>query len=228
MKKTVRLFITRHGQTEYNVEHRAQGWSDSPLTASGREIAAQLGIGLRNMGIDFDYAYSSSSKRASDTAKIVLDNMGLDLTIHTDDNLRERGLGKLEGHVLGKAAWNFASKAADEAGHAGKLDIDALDDGYQNVEISDDLDIEQPYDLEPLDIFKVRLIKALDDICQKVEGDTVNVFVVSHGFAILCMIYAITGNRYSDVLFIDNASITLVENIDGVYHIRSVNDSSYI
>ena len=35
------LYILRHGQTEWNAEHRVQGGLDSPLTAQGREEAAR-------------------------------------------------------------------------------------------------------------------------------------------------------------------------------------------
>ena len=34
MTKT-RLFIIRHGKTMFNIIGRAQGWSDTPLTAEG-------------------------------------------------------------------------------------------------------------------------------------------------------------------------------------------------
>ena len=42
MKKT--LYLMRHGQTLFNVEHKIQGWCDSPLTEQGikqAEIAAR-------------------------------------------------------------------------------------------------------------------------------------------------------------------------------------------
>jgi broad specificity phosphatase PhoE len=29
------IFLVRHGETEWNREHRYQGWGDSPLTARG-------------------------------------------------------------------------------------------------------------------------------------------------------------------------------------------------
>ena len=36
MAKT-RLFVIRHGRTMFNTIGRAQGWSDTPLTAEGEE-----------------------------------------------------------------------------------------------------------------------------------------------------------------------------------------------
>ena len=225
MKKLVRLYITRHGETEYNIEHRAQGWSDSPLTPYGREIAVRLGAGLRD--VKFDAIYSSSSGRAADTARIVQDSMGSSLPIHLDDNLKERGLGKLEGRILSGGSWEQARAAAEAAGHKDKLDLDILSESYENIMPLGEPLVNPPYDLEDFDKFKTRLKKALDDICDKAKDGESNVFVVSHGLSILAMMYALTGDKYG-IGFIKNASITLVEYIDGAYYIKKVNDTSYI
>ena len=48
---TVTFYITRHGETQFNVENRVQGWCDSPLTAKGIYDAYKLGQGLA--GVDF-------------------------------------------------------------------------------------------------------------------------------------------------------------------------------
>ena len=49
-----------------------QGWSDTPLTAKGKEDAANAGRALANL--DFDYLFSSDLKRAVDTANIILEH----------------------------------------------------------------------------------------------------------------------------------------------------------
>ena len=56
MTKT-RLFIIRHGKTMFNTIGRAQGWSDTPLTAEGERGIRELGIGLRKSGLSFVKAY---------------------------------------------------------------------------------------------------------------------------------------------------------------------------
>ena len=38
------FYLTRHGQTVFNVSGIAQGWCDSPLTADGVAMAKQLGM----------------------------------------------------------------------------------------------------------------------------------------------------------------------------------------
>ena len=42
----VRLYLVRHGKTMFNTIGRAQGWSDTPLTAEGERGIQELGIGL--------------------------------------------------------------------------------------------------------------------------------------------------------------------------------------
>ena len=46
------FFLVRHGETEWNVERRIQGWADSPLTSVGRAQAEIHGKLLATLGID--------------------------------------------------------------------------------------------------------------------------------------------------------------------------------
>ena len=55
MAKT-RLYLVRHGKTMFNTIGRAQGWSDTPLTEVGERGIHELGIGLREAGLDFKLA----------------------------------------------------------------------------------------------------------------------------------------------------------------------------
>ena len=67
MAKT-KLFVIRHGRTMFNTIGRAQGWSDTPLTAEGEKGIQALGIGLREYGLAFTRAYSSDSGRTALTS----------------------------------------------------------------------------------------------------------------------------------------------------------------
>lgn len=91
MKTT--LYITRHGQTLWNVEKRMQGWKDSPLTENGLNQAMLLHERLKDT--EFDVIYASSCKRAFKTAEIVRGERSIPLI--PDDNLREINMGKWEG-----------------------------------------------------------------------------------------------------------------------------------
>lgn len=86
------IYITRHGQTEWNLINKIQGHLDSPLTAKGRADAKKLGLRLKNKNIDL--AYSSDLKRAIDTAEIILGSREKVIPLKA---LREISVGKWEG-----------------------------------------------------------------------------------------------------------------------------------
>lgn len=87
------LYLTRHGQTEWNVENRFQGGTDSPLTEKGIRQAEYLAKRLR--GISFESIYSSPAGRALRTAEILRGDRDVAIREHPD--LREMGLGDWEG-----------------------------------------------------------------------------------------------------------------------------------
>lgn len=71
MKKT--LYLMRHGQTLFNLQHKIQGWCDAPLTELGIKQAQIASEYFKKNHITFDHAYSSTSERACDTLEIVTD-----------------------------------------------------------------------------------------------------------------------------------------------------------
>jgi probable phosphoglycerate mutase len=88
-----RLILLRHGETEWNLEKRAQGYQDSPLSKTG--LAQARAIARRMANQPFDLLYSSDLKRAWRTAGYIAQASG-----HTpvaDPCLRERHLGIREG-----------------------------------------------------------------------------------------------------------------------------------
>jgi broad specificity phosphatase PhoE len=93
MTNTTTIYIVRHGQTEWNVEHRLQGHQDSPLTELGVQQAEWLGESIQNERIDV--IYTSSSPRASRTAEII--RGARQIEIIENDRLKELNLGIWEG-----------------------------------------------------------------------------------------------------------------------------------
>lgn len=88
------LYLMRHGQTLFNEQKKIQGWCDSPLTKKGIEQAKIAGKYFLDQGISFDYAYSSTSERASDTLEIVT-NQSMDYK--SLKWLKEWNFGAFEG-----------------------------------------------------------------------------------------------------------------------------------
>lgn len=72
--KKARLVIVRHGETDYNVKRIMTGQRDIPLNATGEEQARAAGGMIRD--IRFDKVYSSSLRRAFNTAVIMLETAG--------------------------------------------------------------------------------------------------------------------------------------------------------
>ena len=88
----VSLYIVRHGQTEFNVERKIQGWCDSPLTELGINQAKSVGLGLKE--IDFVGCACSDKQRTRDTAKYILE--GRDIEVIETFKIRELYFGSLE------------------------------------------------------------------------------------------------------------------------------------
>ena len=89
---SLRLYIARHGETDWNVQHRLQGWTDRPLDETGRKQAAALAESLK--GVHIDAIYSSTLSRSRDTAQTVA---GKTMTVKSLDGLRERNYGHFQG-----------------------------------------------------------------------------------------------------------------------------------
>jgi uncharacterized phosphatase len=87
------ILLVRHGETDWNLHRRLQGHSDTPLNDRGREQALALASELA--GEQIDAVYSSDLVRAHETARIVAEHHGLDVT--AIDDLRERHFGTWEG-----------------------------------------------------------------------------------------------------------------------------------
>ena len=86
----------RHGETEWNVLGRIQGHSDIPLTQNGRDQARTVARRLSEAPLDV--AYCSDLSRASETARIILEDR--DIPLHATQELRERDYGVFEGLTL--------------------------------------------------------------------------------------------------------------------------------
>lgn len=102
----MRLLITRHGETVWNIEGRLQGQQDSPLTARGEAQARQLAARLRHEPIDVVYA--SDSRRAWRTAEIALGERAL--PVLQDPAWRETGYGAWEGLTRDEIKRRFAQE----------------------------------------------------------------------------------------------------------------------
>lgn len=98
-----KFYLTRHGQTEWNVAKRMQGQHNSNLTDTGVRQAQALGKAIRDLKIDC--IYSSSSQRTLDTANLIRGDRNLDII--PEDDLREIYLGTWEGLTFEEAEQSY-------------------------------------------------------------------------------------------------------------------------
>lgn len=103
MSEVTTIFVVRHGQTEWNVEHKLQGHQDSPLTALGVKQAEWLAEALEDVPID--HIYASSSDRALKTAQIV--KGARTLPVIASNAFKEISLGVWEGKTQDEAKQLF-------------------------------------------------------------------------------------------------------------------------
>ena len=89
------LLIIRHGESEWNVEKRWQGWLDAPLTALGEQQARQRAEALAAAGFAPALVLTSDLGRAQQTAAILAGALGAPCRLHS--GLRERNGGEWEG-----------------------------------------------------------------------------------------------------------------------------------
>ena len=69
-KGTLKLYIVRHGETEWNVIKRFQGQLNTPLTEKGMEKLRETGKNLEN--VLFEEVYTSELERTVNSAEIIL------------------------------------------------------------------------------------------------------------------------------------------------------------
>jgi broad specificity phosphatase PhoE len=90
---TTKIYIARHGETEWNQQGKMQGWKDSSLTPKGIENAQRLGSYLKDTG--FDCVICSPLGRAVQTAKHIMGDR--DLLMVYNSAFKEMGFGQWEG-----------------------------------------------------------------------------------------------------------------------------------
>ncbi|MBF0715817.1 2,3-diphosphoglycerate-dependent phosphoglycerate mutase [Gemelliphila palaticanis] len=117
----MKLVLTRHGESQWNLENKFTGWVDVDITEKGHQEAVAGGKKLKELGLEFDVAYTSYQKRAIKTLNIILEEMDqLWIPVNKSWRLNERHYGGLQG--LNKA--ETAEKYGDEQVHIWRRSFD--------------------------------------------------------------------------------------------------------
>ena len=89
----MKLLVTRHGQTNWNLLKKVMGRCDEPLNEKGIEQAKEISKLLLDKEIDL--IICSPLKRAKQTADII--NSDRNISIIYDERIIERDFGEFEG-----------------------------------------------------------------------------------------------------------------------------------
>ena len=149
-----RLYLLRHGQTEFNVKKLVQGRCDSPLTDLGRQQAGMAAAWLKAHNVVPDKVVSSPLGRAMDTAGLVATELlGQNVAVEPCEGIIERCYGTFE------------------EGPHDALPTDVWDPGEDLV----------PYGGEGSQALQARMVNTLTNLIS--AEDTKTLLAVSHGSA---------------------------------------------
>ena len=91
----MKLYLVRHGETDWNIESKIQGKTDIALNEKGRQQAGELADVLKKE-YKIRRIYTSGKRRALETAEIIGQRLGLRPEVK--EGLEEINFGKWEGH----------------------------------------------------------------------------------------------------------------------------------
>lgn len=105
------LVLVRHGQSEWNLKNIFTGWRDPDITERGVAEARAAGAKLKQLGVNFDAAFTSSLRRAQHTLELILAELGTpELPTTRDAKLNERDYGDLNGMNKDEARAKFGEE----------------------------------------------------------------------------------------------------------------------
>jgi broad specificity phosphatase PhoE len=161
------VFLTRHGETDWNVEGRWQGHTDVPLNDRGRIQARGVAEALRHVGLSGIVA--SDLSRARETAQIVGASLGIEVA-YLDPDLRERMFGIFEGLTRDECE---------------RLHPDAWRAWVEHQRPASG--VEAP------DAVAARVLSAIDRAAERVARANAPVLLVTHGGALRAAVRVATG-----------------------------------
>lgn len=199
-----KIYIVRHGETEWNKENRSQGCgNDIPLSNIGKAQASLVAQRLKEEKIDL--FFSSTLKRASETANIIAKKHGK--TVEECSDLMEFRMGCWEGLTYNDIVNKYPEVFSlwKESPHLVKIP-----------------------DAETLIELKERSLKKFMEIIRNNEDK--NILVVSHGITAKVIICSLMGIDLSNLHKIrqDNTAINMFEYKDGNFQTLLLNDTCHL
>lgn len=200
------IYLTRHGETEWNKVGRLQGWCDSPLTKKGTRDATLLGNKLRHLQLDA--IYTSPLPRAKQTTNLIKQERNI--PVYEIEELKEIFLGDWEGKT----------KEEIEVEHHQE---------YWNFWNTPHLYDHSFHNAESLKDFKRRVQEVVMSILDHPNHQSV--LIVAHAVvlkAAISFFLKLSPDRFWDPPFIHGGSLTLVKWDGEKFHVELVGDISHL
>lgn len=167
----MRLYLLRHGETDWNTVKRLQGAADIPLNEKGEDLARATCEGMKN--IKLDLIFTSPLKRAYRTAELVRGDRIIPMI--TDERIREICFGDYEGLICKGEGYNIP-------------DPD-FSNFFEKTE-----KYKTPPNGEPIEALLQRTKDFLDELKAGKDLKNKNILVSSHGAAIRAMLSNVEGS----------------------------------
>lgn len=200
----MKIYLIRHGQTDWNLEGKIQGRHDVSLNETGSKQAELLAMGMDKRPVV--QIFSSRQKRALETAQAVGRRQHVAVTVI--DGLEEVEFGEWEGKT-----WDEISREYPEE---------------FKVWCTEPAEIVPPGGESRPQIYR-RIGNALNEILRRSRGD---IAIVSHGAALAYMVSLMLEKELGDhdEIIVKNASISTVEydRETGKFHMAEANDVSHL
>lgn len=158
----MKLYIMRHGETDWNRSKKLQGRADIELNEFGRTLAYKTRDGLKD--VDFDLVITSPLKRAKETAWIVRGERGI--PVIEDARIEEMGFGIYEGMCCKGPECNITDKEFEHF-------------------FTEPQNYKAPEGGESFDEFCARTADFLNELYAKEEYQDSTILISAHG-AVLC------------------------------------------
>lgn len=182
--KVKNIYVIRHGETDWNKNHRFQGQTDIKLNETGRDQAIKLRPLMQQLQIES--VYSSTLSRAYETAELATQE--IKISIQKDDRLRETNVGAAEGLTLDELLQKFGP---DSLTKWRSYEERLLDYNFENGESKRQM------------MFRVRQVFL--DIAQNSNRSSIAVF--SHGMVMRAMTFIFGEGLPWDVQYFANGSV---------------------
>ena len=189
----MKIYLVRHGETEWNKEYRLQGQVDTRLNDYGRELAVITAEALKE--IPFDVIYHSPLCRAEETAVILKRDRNIEII--PDDRIKEMSFGIAEGCHIGAIKNSPEDPMYNFLKHPDKYIAPENGESFEEV-YSRSAD------------FIRKVILPLEETCE-------NVLIVAHGAVNRTILNSVAGIPVSDFwnIRLKNCAVSIMDLTNG-------------